>query len=162
MAHRKMLVAVVIGALAIGLAAMPATAGKKKKPKPYKSDPHVLAVSHTMLQATTQEQNNITLREFENTCSIPLTQGLDAVVYEVPAEYQKTTSTVTTGTTATQAFDHYMVLYNKDCEHEFTYGATGSVTKATAGGTMPPGIAYIGIANFAGEPADVWWEAKPQ
>ena len=162
MRQRQVLVWLLAGALVLGLSAFPAAAAKKKRPKPYKSEPHILAVSHTMLQATTGERNNVTLREFENTCAIPTTQGLDAVVYEVPAEYQKTTSTVTTGTTATQAWDHYMVLYDADCQHQFTYGAVGSVTQANAGGTMPPGIAYIGIANFGGEPAEVWWEAKPQ
>lgn len=161
MTNRKMLISLLVGALALGLSAMPATAGKKK-PKPYKSEAHLLAVSHTMLQASTGERNNVTLREFENTCAIPTTQGLDAVVFEVPAEYQKINSSVTTGTTATQAFDLYFVMYDKDCQHKFTYGAVGSVTAANASGTMPPGIAYVGIANFGGEPAEVWWEAKPQ
>jgi hypothetical protein len=156
---RRMLVPFLVCALVAGLSAVPATAGKKK-PKPFKSEAHVLALSHTMLQATTGERNNITLREFENTCAIPTTQGLDAVVWEVPAEYQKISSQVTTGTTATQAWDLYFVMYDKDCQHQFTYGAVGSVTQADATGTMPPGIAYVGIANFGGEPADVWWEAK--
>ena len=35
------------------------------------------------------------------------------------------------------------------------------MTQANAEGAMPAGIAYVGIANFAGEPANVWWEAKP-
>lgn len=161
MRRHKMLASFLIGALALGLGAMPATAGKKK-PKPYKSEAHVLAVSHTMLQASTGERNNVTLREFENTCAIPTTQGLDGVVFEVPAEYQKINSSVTTGTTATQAFDLYLVMYDKDCVHKFTYGASGSVGQIHATGTMPPGVAWVGIANFAGEPAEVWWEAKPQ
>jgi hypothetical protein len=161
MTFRKMVVPIVVLALVASFGAPAAVAGKKKKPKPYKSEEHALAVAHTMLISSTGERNNVTLREFENRCEIPATQGLDAVVYEVPKEYQSIQSNITTGTTATQAYDLYFVMYDKDCQYKFVLGAAGSVTQANAEGVMPAGIAWVGIANFAGEPASVWWEAKP-
>lgn len=162
MTSKRLLAATLVLMLALGAAALPASAGKKKKPKPYKADPHSLVVAHTMLQSATGEQNNVTLREFENRCSFPpVTQGLDAVVWEVPKEYQKIQSQIETFTTATQAWDHYFVMYNDKCEAQLTAGASGQVGQVSAGGVMPAGISYVGIANFAGEPADVWWEAKP-
>jgi hypothetical protein len=152
--------AVLLGAT---LAVVPANAAKKKKPKPYKSDPQTLVLAHTMLQATSGEQNNVTLQEFENQCSFPpVTNGLDAVVWEVPKEYQTIQSNIETFTTASQIWDHYFVMYNDACEAQFTAGAAGAAGQTSAVGVMVPGIKYVAIANFAGEPADVWWEAKPQ
>ncbi len=162
MRRNRILLCTLALVLALAMSAVPATAKKKKKPKPYKADPHTLVVAHTMLQASTGEQNNVTLREFENRCSFPpVTNGLDAVVWEVPAEYQTIQSNVETFTTATNIWDHYFVMYNEACEAQFTHGASGTTGQTSAGGIMLPGIKYVAIANFAGEPADVWWEATP-
>ena len=162
MTAKKTLATALVLVLGLTVGSMPASAGKKKKPKPYKSDAQTLVVAHTMLQASSGEQNNVTLREFENTCSVPpTTNGLDAVVWEVPKEYQKIQSNIETFTTATQGWDHYFVMYNENCEAQFTAGAAGDPGQHSASGIMVAGITYVAIANFAGEPADVSWEAKP-
>ena len=162
MTAKKSIAAALVLMLGLTVGSMPASAGKKKKPKPYKSDPQTLVVAHTMLQASSGEQNNVTLKEFENRCAFPpTTNGLDAVVWEVPKEYQTIQSNIETFTTATQVWDHYFVMYDENCVEQFTAGAAGAVGQTTASGVMPAGITYVAIANFAGEPADVSWEAKP-
>ena len=162
MTVKKSLAATLVLVLGLTVGSMPAAAGKKKKPKPYKADPQTLVLAHTMLQSSTQQQNNVTLREFENRCEFPpTTNGLDAVVWEVPKEYQTIQSNIETFTTATQVWDHYFVMYDENCVMKFTAGAAGEVGQVSASGIMVPGITYVAIANFAGEPADVWWEAKP-
>ena len=162
MKRTRFLATLVALALGLTMSVVPANAAKKKKPKPYTAEAHSLLIAHTMLQASTGEQNNVTLREFENTCSFPpVTNGLDAVVWEVPKEYQTIQSSIETFTTATQIWDHYFVMYNDACEAQFTLGAAGAAGQTSASGIMLPGITYVAIANFAGEPSDVWWEAKP-
>lgn len=163
MASKKVLVLVhvLVLVLVAGLMSPAAVAGKKKKPKPYKSEEHALAVAHTMLIASTGERNNVTLREFEARCAIPATQGFDAVVYEVPKEYQTIQSSVTVSSTASLSYGLYLVMYDKDCQFKlYLSPSTGIPNNADTEGIMPAGIAYVGIANFAGEPANVWWEAK--
>lgn len=163
---KKALVILLVVALAFSLVAAPgAVAGKKKKkgPKPYKSEEHGLAIAHTMLISSTGERNNVTLREFENRCDIPATNGLDAVVYEVPKDYQKIQSSVTVSSDASFSYGLYLVMYDKDCQYQmYLSPSTAIPNNADSEGVMPAGIAYVGIANFAGEPANVWWEAKPQ
>lgn len=163
MTIRKTLVIGLVMALAVSLLGPAALAGKKKKgPKPYKSDEGMLLLSHTLLIASTGEANNVTLQEFENRCEIPTTNGLDAYVWEVPKDYQKIQSNVAARSTATQAWDLYFMMYDKNCELKLYLSPTTSVpnTEDTEG-VMPAGIAYVAIANFLGEPANVWWEAKP-
>lgn len=162
MTAKKSLAAALVLVLGLTVGSVPASAGKKKKPKPYKADAQTLAISHTMLQASSGEQNNVTLKEFENRCAFPpATNGLDAVVWEVPKEYQTIQSNIETFTTATQMWDHYFVMYDENCVEQFTAGASGAPGQTSASGIMVAGMKYVAIANFVGEPADVWWEAKP-
>lgn len=161
MTTRKVLVHVLVLVLLVGLMGPAATAGKKKKPKPYKSDEHALAVAHTMLSSSTGERNNVTLKEFEARCAIPATQGFDGVVYEVPKEYQSIQSSVSARSDASTSYALYFVMYDKDCEFMMYIAPnTGLPNNADTEGIMPAGVAYVGLANFAGEPANVWWEAK--
>lgn len=160
MAPRKVLVHILMLVLVAGLTSPAAVAGKKK-PKPYKSEEHALAVGHTMLSSSTGERNNVTLREFEARCAIPATQGFDGVVYEVPKEYQTIQSSVAARSDASTSYALYFVMYDKDCGFiSYIAPNTGVPNNADTEGIMPAGVAYVGLANFAGEPANVWWEAK--
>ena len=161
MTSKRALVHVLVLVLLAGLMSPAADAAKKKKPKPYKSEEHPLAVAHTMLASSTGERNNVTLREFEARCAIPATQGFDGVVYEVPKEYQTIQSSVAARSDASTSYALYFVMYDKDCKFMMYISPnTGVPNNADTEGIMPSGVAYVGLANFAGEPANVWWEAK--
>jgi hypothetical protein len=136
-----------------------AAAGAKKKPKPYKSEDGVIAVGHTLLYSSTGEVNSVTAKEFENSCAIPASNGLDAYVYEVPAAYQKLEMTFKAVGKAQVAWDLYGFFYDKDCKRlPSAAAAQGAVTMADATGVMPAGTAYVLIANFAGDPVTVHYE----
>jgi hypothetical protein len=147
--------------LAAGMAG-PATAGKKKAPKPYTSEDGLIVAPHTMLYSSTGEVNSVTANEFENRCAIPASNGLDAYVYEVPKEYQSIEAQIAAHSGATVAWDLYIFFYDKDCQMlPVPIAAQGAVTNADAEGPMPKGTTYVLIANFAGEPGTVFYELKP-
>ena len=154
--HRSLVLMLVV-ALVAALAAAPATAGKKKKkgPKPFVSSDGLIAVPHTMLYASSGEVNSVTANEFENTCAIPASNGLDAYVWEVPAEYQAIDSNIKTFS-AGDAYDLYAFFYKDDCTLQpyslQASGSTGLVANAPYG-QMPAGTAYVLMANFLGDPA---------
>jgi hypothetical protein len=143
----------------------PAHAGKKKakpKPKPYTSEKGIIAAPHTLLFASTGEMNSVTAREFENTCAIPATNGVDAYVYQVPEEYTKIPAQIAAHSDAMVAWDLYTFFYEEDCtRHPYALQATGSVTMHDTEGEMPAGTYWVLIANFAGDPAMVYYELKP-
>ena len=153
-------VALVIGLLASVLG--PASAGKKK-PKPYKSDEGQIAVAHTMLFSSTGEVNSVTAREFENTCAIPATNGLDAYVYEVPAEYQKLQVPIEAIRQSSVGHNLYIFFYDKACVRNPVAVSSGSTVaeKTDASGIMPAGTAYLLIASFAGDAVTIHYELTP-
>jgi hypothetical protein len=160
MTSRK-IVSVVVALGLVALIGGPA-AGAKKKPKPYKSEDGIIAVGHTMLYSSTGEVNSVTAREFESTCGVPASNGLDAYVYEVPATYQKLQMNIKAVGAAQVAWDLYIFFYDKDCKRNpAAVAAQGSVTMADASGVMPAGTAYVLIANFAGDPVTVHYELTP-
>lgn len=155
----------IAGAVAIGLVVSligPATAGKKK-PKPYSSDEGQIAVAHTMLFSSTGEVNSVTAKEFENTCSIPVSNGLDAYVYEVPAAYQKIQANIEAIGRSSIGHDLYIFFYDKDCvRNPVAVSAASAVgEQSDASGIMPAGTAYVLIASFAGDPVTIHYELKP-
>jgi len=167
MTIRKTLVIYLVVALGASLLGSTAIAGKKKKkaPQPWKSEEAVIAVPHTMLISSTGERNNVTLREFENRCEIPASNGLDAWVYEVPKEYQAIQSDIAARGVAGQTRSFYVIMYDENCEMKLYLTGSDAIPSAEddTEGIMPPGIAYLGIASFFGHPgATVWVEAKPQ
>ena len=157
----KKLAALAMAVIVVASPAGSAAAGKKK-PKPYKSEEGIIAVAHTLLHSSTGEVNSVTAGEFEARCAIPATNGLDAHVFEVPKAYQKRTAEIAARSTASIAWDLYVFFYSKDCTRgPYSLGAQGSVAQADVEGQMPKGTAYVLIANFAGEPASVYYELKP-
>jgi hypothetical protein len=163
---KRSVILVLVIALVAAIAAAPASAAKKKKkgPKPFVSSEGTIAVPHTMLFASTGEVNSVTANEFENRCEIPASNGLDAYVWEVPAEYQTIESNIETFS-AGSAYDLYAFFYKEDCTLQpyslQASGSTGLVANAPSG-IMPPGTFYVLMANFLGDPAAaIHFELKP-
>ena len=67
----------------------PAVAKKKKGPKPYTSEEATINVGHPVFYANSGTLLSATAQEFLNTCAIPQSNGVDAYVYEIPADYAK-------------------------------------------------------------------------
>lgn len=167
MTLRKTLVVMLVLALCASLSA-DAMAGKKKKkkkgPEPYTSEEGMILVPHTMLVSSTGEVNSITAQEFENTCAIPATNGLDAYVYEVPEDYQKIEADIVVKGAAQLGWQLYAFFYTEDCERSpiaITPGGTTDLIEQDAEGFMPAGTAYVLVADFLGDPVTVHYELKP-
>lgn len=164
---KKMMATMLVGILVLGVLAAPgAVAGKKKKkkPKPWTSEEGTIGIPHTMLISSTNERNNVTLREFENRCAIPATNGLDGYVYEVPEEYQTIQSNIAALGVAGQTRAFYVIMYDDACEMKLYLSPADAIpsVEGDTKGIMPAGIAYLGIANFFGHPAaNVTVELKP-
>lgn len=144
-------------AMALGLLVLlvamiqPATAGKRKpKVKPYKSEEVTVGLAHPVFFGQTGEVNTVTAKEFENSCAIPASNGLDAYIFEVPAAYQTISATVkAVGTAVTPAgYDLDIYMYDKDCNVKIASNVEG--TDET--GIMPAGISYLLVQNYLGEP----------
>ena len=151
---RRVLTVLLVLALVASLG-VPAMAGKKKKPKPFTSEDGLIAVPHTLLYATSNEVNSVTANEFENLCQVPVTNGLDAYVWEVPADYQNIESTIKAASTAS-AYDLYVFFYKEDCTLQaYSLQASGSteLIQQAPTGLMPAGTHYVLMANFLGDPA---------
>ena len=153
--------------LVAAFAAAPATAGKKKKkgPKPYTSSEGAVMVPHTMLVSSTDRVNSVTAYEFEARCDIPATNGVDAYVWEVPADYQKIESTITSfGDGGSHQL--YVFFYKADCTRQTYYLSpstnTDLETETAPEGIMPKDTAFVLVSNFLGHPGvKVWFELKP-
>lgn len=157
---KRMLVLAVVAGL-VTMVGGPASGGKKK-PKPYKSEDAVIALAHTVLYSSTGEVNSVTAKEFESSCAIPASNGLDAYVYEVPAAYQKTEWTFKGIGQAQVGWDLYAFFYDKECSRLSVIAASGAgVSKTDASGVMPAGAAYVLMASFSGDPVTVHYELTP-
>ncbi|MEA2447343.1 MAG: extracellular elastinolytic metalloproteinase [Actinomycetota bacterium] len=144
----KKLIALAI-ALPLLLAGPAAVAGKKA-PKPYKSEEVTIAVPHPVLYGQSGAVNTITAKEFEQSCAIPSSNGLDAYVFEVPKEYKNVQAQISAiGTAATPAgYDLDIYLYDASCKTTFAINAEGT----DESGIVPKGTAFILIHNYVGEP----------
>ena len=145
---RKILVGLLV--LSLVAAAPGAWAGKRKKPKPYTSETVTLAVPHPVAYSSTGSVNGITAKEFENTCAVPSTNGLDAYVFEVPAAFKKYDAQIDAiGEPASPApYDLDIYLFDESCKPTFAFNAEGT----DESGIVPKGTAWILIHNYLGEP----------
>ncbi|HEY7875171.1 MAG TPA: hypothetical protein VIG64_08620 [Actinomycetota bacterium] len=138
--------------LMLAVMIQPASAGKKKpKVKPYKSEEGTIAVAHPVFYDATGTVNSVTAREFESTCAVPASNGVDAYVFEVPAAYQSITASVkAVGVEKTPgSYDLDVFMYDKDCAVKGV--SNGEGTDET--GVMPAGVAWILVGSYLGEPA---------
>lgn len=160
MRHR-FVIFLVLAALVVSLQG-PAAAQKKKKkakgPKPYVSETVTIAVAHPVFYGTTGAPRAVTAAEFEATCALPSSNGLDAYVFEVPAAYQKIDSTITTVSSGGPAgYDIDMYLYGEDCTVSLAYNSE-SIDET---GVMPKGTHFVLLHNYLGGPVETSFELRP-
>ena len=157
--HRLMrkLIAVA-AALAIVVAPSAAFAGKKK-PKPYVSETVSIAAGHPVFSSASGTVVSLTAQEFINTCSIPNSNGADAYVFEVPAEYQKMEAQLeVTGVPGAPApYDVDVYTYDSSCAQNSAQNAPG--TDQT--GYLFKGTAFVLVHNYEPGPIDVQLTLKP-
>jgi hypothetical protein len=139
--------------LVFGLVLMvhPALGKKKPKVKPYKSEEVSVGLAHPVFFGQTGAVNTITAKEFENTCAVPSSNGVDAYVFEVPAPYQTITATVAaigSGAQTPAGYDLDIYMYDKDCKVTTAANAEGT----DENGIMPAGTAWLLVQNYLGEP----------
>ena len=143
---KKTLALLLTLAVAASLAS-PALAGKKKSkgPKPFKSEEVTIQFGHSSLYATSGEFVGITGQEFMKTCAIPASNGVDAFVWEVPAEYKNIDSIITAfGAGGAAGYDLDIFLFDDACQVTLPSQST-SPDETTV---MAAGTAYILIYNF--------------
>ena len=149
--------------LVLGLLAAftgPAAAKKKKKgPKPYVSEEATINVGHPVFYSTTQTPVSLTAQEFINSCAIPQSNGVDAYVYEVPADYQNTVAAIQAfGSEGPQvAYDLDIFLYDASCAQVGVFNSTNPDET----GVTVKGTAYVLLYNYTGDPVNVHYEMKP-
>jgi hypothetical protein len=159
---KKLLVLLLVLGLAVSIVG-PAGAKKKKKkaPKPYVTEEVEIQLGHPMNNGNTGTLTSVTGQEFLNTCAIPASNGVDGWVFEVPAEYQKiSTSAEATGTSVTDAAapaDLDMYFYDEGCAQVGQANAAGT----DEFGAMSPGVAFIFLHNYAGGPTTAKITLKP-
>jgi hypothetical protein len=157
---KKLLILGLVLALAAAIAA-PASAKKKKGPKPFKSETITVQVGHPVFNGYSGTVVGVTPQEFMNTCAIPSTNGLDAAVFEVPADYQNITSQIeATGVGTTDAAapaDVDIYLFDSSCAPNGQFNVAGT----SESGVLAAGTAFILLHNYTGGPTDLQFTLKP-
>jgi hypothetical protein len=156
---KKLIAAFLVLGLLVAFSAPAAAKKKKKGPKPYTSEEATINVGHTVLYSQSGTLLSATAQEFLNSCAIPQSNGLDAYVYEAPAEYQNTTASIQAfGGPGTQvAYDLDIFLFDSSCSQLAVFNSTS----VDEGGILPKGTAYVLIYNYLGDPVTVHYELKP-
>ena len=129
----------------------PASAAKKKPkgPKPYKSEEVTIQLGHSVHYGNSGTIVALTAQEFMNSCAIPNTNGIDAYVWEVPADYKNVDAMISAfGSGGSAGYDLDIFLFDDSCQITFASQNT-SADEVTM---MAKGTAYILIYNF-GAPA---------
>jgi hypothetical protein len=139
-----------------------AVAGKKKKgPKPFKSEAFTIEVGHPAFHDTSGTLLSVTAQDFVNSCAIPSSNGLDAFVLEVPADYTKVQASVATTGVANPdtpaGFDLDLYFFDASCKEVGFANSAG--TDET--GIMVAGTAFILVHSYTGGPVDAQLELKP-
>ena len=148
----------VAAALAIVVAPSAAFAGKKK-PKPYTSETVTIAVGHPVFSSASGTVVAATAQEFMARCAIPASNGFDAYVFEVPAEYQKIEANleVTGAPGLPYAYDIDVYTYDSSCASNSIQNSPGT----DQSGFLFKGTAYILVHNYEPGPIDVQLTLKP-
>ena len=154
---KKLLILGLVLALAAAFAA-PATAKKKKGPKPYTSEEVTVQIGHPVLNSQSGTVVGVTPQEFLQTCALPSTNGLDAYVFEVPKEYQKIQSLIeATGAAQGVDPDIDIYLFDSSCAPVGKFNAAGT----DESGVLAPGTAFILLHNYTGGPTTMQFTLKP-
>ena len=156
---KKILVSVVAASLVavpVGTAAL--AKGKKKGPKPYVSPEMTIQVGHPAFHDASGTLLTVTAQEFIRTCAIPASNGADAAVFEVPAEYkglQAPIKAIGSGSNVGHDLDIY--LFDDACTEVGFYNATGTDEY----GILTADTAYVLLHNYTGDPVTAHFELAP-
>lgn len=148
---KKFLVIALVLGLSVSLLG-PASAGKKKAPKPY-SEEFTTEIGHPVLNSASEGSLvSVTGQEFLTSCAVPGSNGLDGYVIEVPAPLRTLSSTVEAVETSTSAVpaDLDMYFFSETCEGTGVANAVGT----DEFGAILPGTAFIFVHNYTGGPTD--------
>ena len=132
--------------LLIGLLVFPAgdaLAGKKKKAKPYVSESGTIQIPHAVFYGNSGTPVNITIKELEARCAVPTTQGLDAYIFEVPAEWQKVDALIS-AKGENGVYDLDMFFFDSSCA---ILGASQAVG-TDEDGYLPKGTVWVAVHNY--------------
>lgn len=156
---RKTLVTLVTAALVAAPAGTGAFAkGKKKKPKPYVSEEIAIQTGHPAAHSQSGTLLTVTAQEFIRTCAIPSSNGVDAAVYEVPADYQGLTASVKAiGTGAAAPYDLDLYLFDETCTEVAYYNPAGTDEI----GILTPDTAFVLVHNYEPGPVTTHIELAP-
>lgn len=145
---KKTIVLVLVLALALPFGN--ALAAKKKKPKPFISETVSTGIPHPVAFSSTGAVNGVTAKEFTTTCSTPISQGVDAWVFEVPANYTKIDALIKAIGEPPGPLSYDLDLYFYDASCALTFASNAAGTDET--GYMPAGSAWILMHNYLGDP----------
>lgn len=136
---KKTLVALVAASLVAAPAGAGALAkGKKKGPKPYVSPEITIQTGHPAFHGQSGTLLTVTAQEFIRRCALPATNGVDAAVYEVPAEYRGINAASIKAIGSNSAdYDLDLYLFDESCTEVAFYNPTntdevGMLTEDTA------------------------------
>ena len=147
----------VAAALAIVVAPSAAFAGKKK-PKPYKSEAVSIEMGHPVFNGYSGSVVGLTAQEFMGTCAIPASNGFDAYVFEVPADYQKIDAELeAVGAGNVYAYDLDVYTFDSSCAITSAQNSPGTDQV----GYVAKGTAYVLVHNYEPGPIDVTLTLKP-
>jgi len=155
---KRMVSALLIVGLLASFAAPAAAKKKKKGPKPYKSEEGTIAVGHPVFFSASGDVLSVTAQEFQNSCALPQSNGVDAYVYEIPADYQSIEASIQAFGGGSQVpHDLDIFLYDAECSMAGVFNSTNPDET----GFVQKGTAYALLYNYAGDPVTVHIELKP-
>ena len=152
---RKTIVLVLALSLMVALVGR-AAAGKKKKPAPpppvtFEASGKVLVPDP--LHGNVGGPTSLTTREFDQTCAIPATQGLDAYVIELSDEISKVPAAVSLNWSDQRA-NLQMEFFGADCWKTGEVGQFDSEDGGNEKGTFQAGTKYIIVTVALGAAVD--------
>lgn len=152
------LVAAALVAVPAGTGAL-AKAKKKKGPKPYVSEEITIQAGHPAFHSQSGTLITITAQEFIRTCAVPGTNGVDAAVFEVPADYKGLTASIKAlGSAAGPGgYDLDLYLFDESCTEVGFYNPTGTDEV----GILTPETAFILVHQYAPGPVTTHIELAP-
>lgn len=143
---KKTIVVLAAAALVAAPVGTGALAAKKKKgPKPYVSPEITIQTGHPAAHSQSGTLLTVTAQEFIRTCALPSSNGVDAAVYEVPADYKgRTASIKALGAGAPAPYDLDLYLYDESCTEVAVYNPTNT----DEAGILTPDTAFVLVHNY--------------
>ncbi len=159
-----MLKKIMIAAVAASLVVAPVGAGalakgKKKGPKPYVSPEITIRTGHPAFHGQSGTLLTVTAQEFIRRCAVPASNGADAAVYEVPADYkglQAPIKAIGTGASV-QPHDLDIYLFDDTCTETAYFNPVGTDEV----GFLTPDTAFILLHNYEPGPVTTHFELTP-